>query len=1198
MSVIGYNQLAQEYMGLPQAPKDVVAPTMARPGFGELVSAEFATNSWLGAMASNAYRRDDFDRESDPNFKPLADLPPGYDEYLDVIGRARSPRERDAIIQQLHREIASRDTIARSSLGASIAASAVSGLVSPDQLAMMFIPVLGEVKVAKTIGGIALSAFRTAAVATAGQAVEEYVLHRNELLRTQTETAVNLGSTALLSAAVGGGVSVFKSGGMLRKAGKSLDEAIQPPEGVGVIPSATGGPDYVIVDGDRLAQDGIRIGHWETRTRVTPAETIAVEDVRGQGRFTEAPIAGQSPREVPANPADFAPGYLPESLRRYPRPETPTVEPTVVNLTPEKPKMPGLPSPLEAPEGPYPANVYYPYQAPAVPEPVLDPSGNYIPIIKDKETYRIIRPEERQDVHRLVTRMMPSTETIKSSTLAGAIPEPDFIPDLARVPKAEDVGVATVIDDAQDAAVQASFPQRYNLKSRAGSKSIAKLVPAPVSQLAFSWARSAREFIYKATTVPFQLEGEALPIDVRTLTRQNWIGPNAENMDKIRSLYKTYAKRVGRGVAISLKEFGNEVQRAARRFDAHDIPEVAQSASILRKFFEAAKNASLSNKAIADDFVLIPDGQSYFPRNVNSYKVLQEAPQFEARIAAHLQKLGKTAEEAARAARALREAYTGGPANRYFGRSGLTGHLRERTNLLPDEVLEPWLDDDLFRSMDNYAKSIGADIEVAKMFGDLNATELVEKITKEYNDLIAAADTAAKRDAMKRERDVAIQNVRFVLDDLRGMAGRPADPYSAGARVGAGIRALTYAATAGKIVLSQFSDYGAPILRHKLLPVVKNGLLPMVSNWNGIKASNKELHLAGAALEWIQKGLAHDLYDLQLSHSTPTWFEAGLQKSARGMNWLNGMVFHQSIAEQYVGRIVQHDLLQDAIDMAKGRASKFQAQRLADYGVNEAMARRIGEQMAGHGMSYKGLLVANTEAWTDDVAVNGFRAGLLKGQKLNFIRPDPSDKVKFASSGVGKVIMQYMSYSQGATSYIAMAALQRHDRAVLEGVVAMVGLGMLSYAVRQKIDGMTTSDDPNVWLTEGIRRSGVLGILPDLDDAMSTITNGTIGISPWLGNSFVYRRKDALSTIAGPGIPKAISGITAGGGILADAISGRPLSPYEVHRIRTLFPYNQVMGLSALFDRAEESVNWQYSDRAKMLQMRRRERARYGAQNQ
>ena len=51
----------------------------------------------------------------------------------------------------------------------------------------------------------------------------------------------------------------------------------------------------------------------------------------------------------------------------------------------------------------------------------------------------------------------------------------------------------------------------------------------------------------------------------------------------------------------------------------------------------------------------------------------------------------------------------------------------------------------------------------------------------------------------------------------------------------------------------------------------------------------------------------------------------------------------------------------------------------------------------------------------------------------------------------------------------------------MSGWALAVGMGMVTYAFKTWDRGAELSDDPKVWITEGVDRSGILGILSEIN---------------------------------------------------------------------------------------------------------------------
>ena len=51
--------------------------------------------------------------------------------------------------------------------------------------------------------------------------------------------------------------------------------------------------------------------------------------------------------------------------------------------------------------------------------------------------------------------------------------------------------------------------------------------------------------------------------------------------------------------------------------------------------------------------------------------------------------------------------------------------------------------------------------------------------------------------------------------------------------------------------------------------------------------------------------------------------------------------------------------------------------------------------------------------------------------------------------------------------------------------------------MKQKIAGREVSDDPGVWIAEGIDRSGVIGVLGEINNTVEKISSNSFGCAQY-----------------------------------------------------------------------------------------------------
>jgi hypothetical protein len=90
------------------------------------------------------------------------------------------------------------------------------------------------------------------------------------------------------------------------------------------------------------------------------------------------------------------------------------------------------------------------------------------------------------------------------------------------------------------------------------------------------------------------------------------------------------------------------------------------------------------------------------------------------------------------------------------------------------------------------------------------------------------------------------------------------------------------------------------------------------------------------------------------------------------------------------------------------------------------------------------------------------------------------EKPLWMSGPVVSLLGQYKSFVAAAHEKLLISNLQQMDIHTLEGLIASVGVGMLSYRAYTLLSGAPASDRPQDWIKEGISRSAILGWFTEL----------------------------------------------------------------------------------------------------------------------
>ncbi|WP_456085337.1 LPD3 domain-containing protein [Magnetospirillum molischianum] len=487
------------------------------------------------------------------------------------------------------------------------------------------------------------------------------------------------------------------------------------------------------------------------------------------------------------------------------------------------------------------------------------------------------------------------------------------------------------------------------------------------------------------------------------------------------------------------------------------------------------------------------------------------------------------------------------------------GPLRERTLSIPDAMIEDFLESDINVVARIYARTMAADVELAKRFGRADLRDQLDAVRSDYARLRVGVEDGKRLAALhdRERRDLA--DIEAVRDRLRGTYALPRDPQGLAVRTFRVVRNLNYLRLLGGMTLAAVSDTGRPVMVHGMTRVVGDGLAPLVRNVRGFRLAAEEAKLAGTALDLVLNTRMMKMADVFDDYGRLSKFERGIQVLSDNFGLVSLMAPWNAAWKQFTGVITQTRMLQ-AIDQWRDLPSGHpERERLAWLGIDRNAAERIATQFRAHGKQQDGLWWANTQAWTDPEAVSAFRAAMVKDIDRTIVTPG-QDKPLWMSTELGKVIGQFKTFNMVSTQRTALAALQQRDAAVLNGVMMMTTFGTLSYALASAAAGREMSDDPAHWLAEGFDRSGLLFWLSDVA--------GTGGKVLGIGTTSRYGSRSAWEAALGPsaGLASDLSQV------LGEAGRG-DWKATDTHALRRMMPYQNLFYLRQMFDAAESGIN-------------------------
>lgn len=496
--------------------------------------------------------------------------------------------------------------------------------------------------------------------------------------------------------------------------------------------------------------------------------------------------------------------------------------------------------------------------------------------------------------------------------------------------------------------------------------------------------------------------------------------------------------------------------------------------------------------------------------------------------------------------------------------SSLRGPLKNRTFQIPDELVEEFLENDIEVLGGRYLQQTAADVELTKAFGDVDMKVQEEQIAKWYRDKMEDPSiTEKQRLKLGSQLDADIRDISGMRDRIRGVYGY--SPDNVFLRVGRSARDLNYLRLLGGVTVSSLPDVARVFMAEGFAKTFASGLKPLVANTKQFKASADELKRYGVGTDAMMTGKSELIADVGDYVQGGTVVERGLRSAANKFGRIN-FLDHWTAGMKQIHAVTMQTSIFDGLQ--KGKYDK----RLERLGISKADAQAMWKQVEKHGKKQDGVWVTNASNW-DSPALERMWGAAVRKESDRVILIPGQEKPLFMSNELGKTIGQFRSFVLSATQRVFIAGLQNQDHNALGGLASMIGMGAFTYYLKNSIAGREVSDDPLVWVTEGIDRSGALGVLMEINNTAEKISSNTFGLRALLGSSAPASRFASRSiheSILGPTLGSLLSTTIAASNAVS---SGEPLSDADIRTLRRLIPLQNLFYLRKGFDMVQESIS-------------------------
>ena len=659
----------------------------------------------------------------------------------------------------------------------------------------------------------------------------------------------------------------------------------------------------------------------------------------------------------------------------------------------------------------------------------------------------------------------------------------------------------------------------------------------PLSRTITSENPSTRLIATMMAENPIKMDGDILQAaESLAKAHSGKLGTSLQNNAKLFSEYKSSGGMMNR------KKFNEAVATAIRKGDS-DISHVKASADFWNKeLYTPLKDEMVALKLLPED-VDVKTANNYLNRVWNKNKVTARYPQFVNKVSNWLaEKDVKLFEDAKSAsdriatttgkerdelqaiidkaefkkgmdferqdyesiAKSIAQRIQGSPDGRLpydwkmgdgsnsRGISGtaLRGPLRNRVFQIEDEIVEEFLENDIEMLGGRYLQNVAGDIELVRKFGDVNMTNEMKRIEDWYaNKLNDKTLTEKQLIKLNKQRISDSRDIAGMRDRIRGVYGFSED--NIWTRMARSSRDLNYLRLLGGVTVSSLPDVSRVFMAEGFAKTFQSGLGPLIKNTKTFKVAASELQRYGVGTDAIMSGKSDIIADVGDYAQGGTIIERGLRSASSKFGKIN-FLDHWTAGMKQLHAVTMQTSIFDGLK--KGVFDK----RLARLGIDEQSAKDMYKQVVKHGKKEDGVWITNAKNWDRPDLERMWGAAVRKESDRVIVIPG-QEKPLFMSTEMGKTVGQFRSFILSATQRVFIAALQNQDHNAVGGLASLVGMGMFTYYLKQSIAGRAVSDDPAVWVTEGIDRSGAIGVIGEITNTIEKISGNSLGLRPLLG---------------------------------------------------------------------------------------------------
>ena len=544
------------------------------------------------------------------------------------------------------------------------------------------------------------------------------------------------------------------------------------------------------------------------------------------------------------------------------------------------------------------------------------------------------------------------------------------------------------------------------------------------------------------------------------------------------------------------------------------------------------------------------------------------------------------------------------------------GPLKERTFNVPDELIEDFLESNIRLVAERYGRQMSAQIALKRRFGRADMRDQLKTIAEDFDQMRAAVSNAPNaeaamaaigrepgmldriRERMKgegyeqatKERLMKLLDAdqRSVISDIEAVRDVILGTYQAAAnasdfgRISRALTSFNFTRQMGGASLSSVTEFYRAAMVHGFVPFFRDAILPLMTNLDAIKMSVKEGKSASLIVERPTRHRLATVGEIGDPYARGSAIERVIKQGTTIASKWSFLPLLTDMQES-ISVVASQNRLLDIFDrISTGGKVKPKEQALVAFlGADNAMAERIGNLFRQHGEVLDGVKIANTEKWGDAAAVETYRAAINKDVRSLIVRPGAGDLPLFARTPLGRMLLQFRSFTLAAHQRVTLRGLQEGPGQFISGSIAFMSMGMLvAYlkSVRQGEEARqrfveNSRNNPFFLVGEGFDNANLLALATDAANTTERLTRAVTpqGFNPIktpiraLGGgtqqaSVRGNYVDVWGAIGGP-TANLVSDVAKASGLAGSLGSGEAPKEAQINAGLRLLPFNSYLGM-------------------------------------